>query len=297
MYSRRVQCAVAVLVITAASLVLAGALDPTRQRLLWAVAFILAFGAAFLIALKALKMLAIINDHIATPSLTLQRIAAELHSMQVILNRFPACSLPTSSWSMRFSNLHVLLELLDETKPRTIVEFGSGLSTVMVANWLRAHGNGHLYTFDHDRSWANQTCRCLCRNSLDVYVTMHVCPLVPTETCGVHTTWYSAGKYLEPLQNVDFVIVDGPPGGRAKRLSRLGAIDALKGALSRTCVIVLDDAHRAGEQEVLNMWTKQNPQFSLSIYGESTGLAVLVRRDFDDVIACSPPTTVMQVSE
>ena len=51
--------------------------------------------------------------------------------------------------------LAFLSVLLDETQPRTIVEFGSGESTQVFARWAARHG-GRLVSVEHDRVWVGE---------------------------------------------------------------------------------------------------------------------------------------------
>lgn len=207
-----------------------------------------------------------------------RNLPSELHAMQIILRRFPECSIPTTSWSMRFSNLLTILDLLDTHQPELVVEFGSGMSTLLVAAWMKENSHGKVVSFDHDRNWANVTRRHLIRESLAGYSEVIDAPLTNVASLGQEGEWYDISNHVESISQVDLLIVDGPPAGASeKRLSRLPALDKLYRTLSSSCIVVLDDANRLGEKEVVLRWTEAFSEFSAMTLQSETGLAVLTR--------------------
>lgn len=207
-----------------------------------------------------------------------QHLPSELHAMEVLLERFPQCSIPTSSWSMRFANLLTILDLLDTHRPELVVEFGSGISTLLVAAWMKKAGRGTIVSFDHDEQWACITRRHLVRQDLKGHATVVDAPLARTASFGLTSDWYDLGSQLEHLSEIDLVIVDGPPAGISdKRLSRLPALDKLQLKLAPSCCVVLDDALRPGELEVVNRWVAAFPKFSARMLNSDTGMAILTR--------------------
>ncbi|XZE54248.1 class I SAM-dependent methyltransferase [Planctomycetaceae bacterium SH139] len=207
-----------------------------------------------------------------------QDLAIELHAMQVVLNRFPECKIPTSRWSMRFVNLHVIVDILDRIKPDVVVEFGSGISTLCIASWMRQQGRGHLYSFDHDEDWASLTKRHVTSNQLEDFVTLNFAELAREGSIAKFPGWYQLGTAIDEIDGIDLVVVDGPPAGlKGLELSRLPALPALQSRLSAHAVLVLDDARRNGESTVVERWKNQFPEFNSRVLGETTGIAVLER--------------------
>lgn len=204
-------------------------------------------------------------------------LASELHSMHVILDRFPECTMPTTGWSMRFSNLHAIVDLLDQYRPTCVVEFGSGMSTLCVASWMKQQQRGRIVSFDHDPQWARLTQRYLERHGLTEFSLVHVANLLGDDDSNT-TGWYDITSREDSLGNVDILIVDGPPAGNNdRRLARQPALRRMYKHLSPSAVVLLDDAHRPGEKRVVENWLKEFPEFHLRIVGGITGLAVLTR--------------------
>lgn len=201
----------------------------------------------------------------------------ELHAMQVLMSRFPQLQLPTTGWSMRFANLHQIVQVMDSLRPQTVVEFGSGMTSLCVAAWFKEQGRGRLISFDHDQAWAQLTQNQLERFDLDPYVAMFVSPLSPSAMAPKAPWYHIHSDALEGLA-VDLVIVDGPPAGAVgHEMARLPAMEKLYSHLSDNAVVVLDDANRPGEQRVVLSWLKAYPEFHYELRGGPSGLAVLTR--------------------
>lgn len=220
---------------------------------------------------------------------TAATLTAELHAMYSILQRFPECTLPTSSWSMRFSNLQKVVQLLDKNKPQVVVELGSGISTICIAAWLRQHGSGRLLSFDHDSQWAAATRHELLRQDLGEYAHLHVAPLAAQDVGGHSCTWYNLDPYDKELRNIDMLIVDGPPAGEsADDNSRLAAGIYFGSRLAKEATVLLDDSKRPGEKTIADDWASRLPGFSCASHNSLTGLLVMQRMPCENQAADSP---------
>jgi predicted O-methyltransferase YrrM len=232
-------------------------------------------GAAFRDRLAALKSTMIKQRGDLLISLTLEQ-----HAMHCVLTRFPQCTLPTTGWSMRFANLHAILRLLDEHRPKRIVEFGSGLSTIMIASWLAEQGEGELVSVDHDENWAHGTRREVARHGLsDVARVVHVALGPHTDQqIGQEVAWYADLSRHLPSGTIDFVVVDGPPANASvSRMSRFPALPVLHERLAPEAVLVLDDARRPAESAIVKKWAALFPDFAVRVLPTHSGLAVMQR--------------------
>jgi predicted O-methyltransferase YrrM len=217
------------------------------------------------------------------PQLTTMMCAAELHSMRVVLDRFPECTLPTTTYSMRFANLHAILCALDRLKPKTIVEFGSGMSTIMVAAWLREQKQGQLISFDHDAEWANQTRQLLGQHELTPFGEVIATCLHSTSGTGGEP-WYDTKDKLNGIGEIDVVIVDGPPAGdNGHELSRYPALPVIQERLSDHAIVILDDCDRQGERAITRRWTDEFPEFLFQHVGGITGTGLFEKEPREHV--------------
>ena len=67
-----------------------------------------------------------------------------------------------------------------------------------------------------------------------------------------------------PDREIDLLLVDGPPGyGEGMERSRYPALPALEPRLAPGAMVVLDDASRPGEREIIERWTELGWRFGV----------------------------------
>lgn len=121
-----------------------------------------------------------------------------------------------------------------------VVEAGSGLSTVLLDRVLRPQQR--LLSLEHSATWVHRT-NASCRFRDPVVL----CPLV--ESAGYD--WYALPAVTGEL-DVGLFVCDGPPA--STRGGRYGALPELRGVLRPGATVLLDDAHRPAEAEILSRW-------------------------------------------
>ena len=165
--------------------------------------------------------------------------------------------LPWSDWSMRPETIVTILDELSAHRRTNVVELGSGVSTVYIAAQLRQI-SGRVRAVEHDAAWAR-----VIEDRLDVaglggHAELLVAPLEHTDLALDQTTWYAAGTLaLLRDEPIDALIVDGPPGGPDRPLSRYPALPFFIDALGPNALVVLDDVTRPGEREILDRWESE----------------------------------------
>ncbi len=168
-------------------------------------------------------------------------------------------TLPWSPWALFPVDLLDILTTIESTDAETIVECGSGISTVYIARTLRSRGNGHLFSLEHDERWADLVSGLLRRSGLTEFATIVAAPLCDIEVEGRNMQWYELPDgFLHELPSIDVLLVDGPPGYIAPEI-RFPALPILWDHLSSDATIFLDDAHRDEEQRILGHWLKRFP--------------------------------------
>ncbi len=126
-----------------------------------------------------------------------------------------------------------------------ILECGSGLSTLLMA--ILTHKKGiPIYALENHSGWFERMNTTMARYGFD-QVTIVQAPL---RDFGEYD-WYSFDKSILP-SNIDLVICDGPPGNI--KGSRYGLVPEVHEYLSNECRILLDDANRKNEKQVLENW-------------------------------------------
>ncbi|MCH8561209.1 O-methyltransferase [Nesterenkonia sp. DZ6] len=161
---------------------------------------------------------------------------------------------PTGGYALDAQALLHLLHLIRTKRPRQILELGSGTSTIWMAYLCRELGI-QLVSLDHLEGYAARTREGLQRHGLEDIVDLRVAPLQTYDLEGKTFEWYSSEAFAD-LDQIDFVIVDGPPESTGPR-ARFPAVPVLWDRLSDRASVVLDDTHRAGEVAILKSWRSQ----------------------------------------
>ncbi|HET7315119.1 class I SAM-dependent methyltransferase [Salinisphaera sp.] len=173
----------------------------------------------------------------------------------------------------------LLVDLIDEHRPRVIVEFGGGSSTLVCAYRASQATNCGIHSYDHDDSFAQRTREQLQKHGLDSHAEIHYEPLRPSQfldDAGEVIEWYGGGSIENLPADIDMIVVDGPPS-HLNPWARYPSLPAVYDKLSPDCLLILDDAARKSEQQVVERWLKEFPEFRLQSPSTEKGAAVLVR--------------------
>lgn len=195
------------------------------------------------------------------------RHAEDLHAWQVLRPLLDEGNyLPWSTGAMRPAGLVLVCNEIVHRGTTRIVECGSGVSTVILARLLRQRGGGAIVALEHDARWAALVTDMLRRETLvDVARVVHA----PLED---DPPWYARSALTQMPDDVDLLVVDGPPADApGQGLRRAPALAAFGPRLTKTATVVLDDVNRPGEREVLTAWESETSwRFSVD---EAAGVA------------------------
>ena len=196
----------------------------------------------------------------------LRRSGAEQHSRSVreiealidIRNLIPArTTMPsTQGWAASPLTVSALVREIIDTEPATVVEIGSGGSSVWVGYCLERHGHGRCISLDHDEEYAARTRAEVARHGLTKYVDVVHAPLVDVEVAGEKFRWYDLSE-VEGLHDIDIVFVDGPPGTTGP-LARYPALPLLRERCAPGARFILDDAARPDERAIVQRWVREH---------------------------------------
>jgi len=158
---------------------------------------------------------------------------------------------PTRAFSATPDFLAELVHAIDRTAAETVVELGSGISTIVMARRLQQAGRGRLITLEHLARYAEATRAELAAYGLEDLATVLDAPLVD---CVIDTEtwpWYELGPGVP--ERIDVLVVDGPPG-TTRPLARYPALPLLRDRLAPGAQVLLDDGDRIDEREVARRW-------------------------------------------
>ncbi|WP_207481931.1 O-methyltransferase [Arenibaculum pallidiluteum] len=168
-------------------------------------------------------------------------------------------------WAASHGLLYLLTRAFQELPVTRALEFGAGQTTVLLDRLrTRCRPAAEIVTVEHDPEWAAEVGRRVGHQVL----------LVPTTGTG---TRHGAGFYgpdLIPPGPFDLMILDGPPAhAHADRLARTGFADVFLDRLADDFVIIIDDAERKGERQLVRMVRQRLGAAGIS-FGESEVIAL-----------------------
>lgn len=170
-------------------------------------------------------------------------------------------------WALDRHTGEELAGYLDRVQPRTVVEFGSGMSTILLAEYASRTG-ASVTSVEHLKRYGDNTHAALAARGLGGYVDLRVRSLTGITTPAGVLPWYGAGLPT----NIDLALVDGPPG----KIGRHAALFALHPLLNPDgWQVWLDDADRPGEQDCLALWAAHFPALHFRPVPTPKGLTVI----------------------
>lgn len=207
---------------------------------------------------------------------TVRHSTNEIEALVQIFSKFSGSQHPmprTGGWAIDAQGLGQLISLVEQRQPQRILEFGSGASTVWLGYLTRAYG-GKVVAVDHLQEYFEKTRRAIELHGIENQVELRLAPLEDTYCDDGNYQWYSS-EAIQDLSDIDMVIVDGPPAGTGPK-ARYPAVPKVFDALGPRATIILDDAHRPDEKEIVEAWCSQHPELTILNVGVP-GLAVLQR--------------------
>jgi len=171
-----------------------------------------------------------------------------------------------------------LVGLIRETRPRVIVELGSGVSTLIAAYCIKQNGQGVIVSLEQDARYAEVTRKALADRGLhDVARVIHA-PLREVPLNGRRWLWYDTDT-ISSLDSIDLLVVDGPlQEGQTGRMLRYPALPLLHTRLGPRAVVLLDDADREDERRVVDLWKEEFPQLDRQYVPSEKGTVILKKR-------------------
>lgn len=211
------------------------------------------------------------------------RLYAQLESLSWLQRRLKINGQlpPLRGWA---TSPDVLLRLhthIMSTRPCVVVEFGSGASTLVIADALRQNEIGKLVSIEHSDHYGAQTLDTLRAEYLEGWVDLRIGELeawdrehLNPEDAEKPSRWYPL-SLLEEIEHVDLLWVDGPPASTCQ-FSRYPALPVLCDKLTPNAEVWMDDTIRQEERDICERWAADHG-FELEYYQLEKGLGRLTR--------------------
>ncbi|MEV7005545.1 class I SAM-dependent methyltransferase [Streptosporangium sp. NPDC051022] len=181
---------------------------------------------------------------------------------------------PLRGWAASPDVLRMMAGWILRTHPKTIVECGSGSSSVWMG-YLAERIGATIIALEHDPRYAEASRDLVRAHGLSGVVEVRDAPLQPWESEGRTYPWYSLDA-LDDIEDVGLVFVDGPPGDTGPD-ARYPALPLLLPRCAEQVAIFLDDAAREGDRAVSDHWAARFPEVVRTVHAAEKGLDVFVR--------------------
>lgn len=179
---------------------------------------------------------------------------------------------PLRAWAGSPDFLLELAQRVLRWRPEVIVECSSGASSVVAARCCQLNGTGHVYSLEHEPVFAEATRAHLREQGLEAWATIIDAPLQAIDLEGVGYSWYALDGLPDRL--IEVLVVDGPPAALGP-MARYPAGPKLLPRLAPDAFVLVDDADREGEQQMVRLWQTAFPALKANHVTAEKGLVIL----------------------
>jgi predicted O-methyltransferase YrrM len=170
-------------------------------------------------------------------------------------------------WPVEEQFARYLIYKIITHRPVNVVEFGGGLSSLIILKTLKKLGlDSTLTSFDSNKNFLDNTENLL--KAEEVYdenkVKLVFAPIKNLKIGNNFYKWYDVSKIKFDFDKIDLLFVDGPIGSSCKN-ARYPMLNVMKKYLKKGSVVVLHDSKRPDEVEIVEMWKKENSEI-VNIY-------------------------------
>jgi predicted O-methyltransferase YrrM len=168
-------------------------------------------------------------------------------------------------WNIGEAAFSLIVDLIDKYAARTILEFGSGKSTIRMA--LEFPG-AEIHAIEHNEEYFKMVKQMGIDHEVQADLALHLVPL------GADNGYDISG--LDLPEEFDFIFIDGPPsnvnGGRFKAMEDAVRLVKLGG------LIVMNDVRHGPEQEAARIAMSDDDEYAFEYRNVSVGHGVAVLR-------------------
>ena len=169
--------------------------------------------------------------------------------------------LPVTSSALHSFSLATVLNDITINNRQNILEFGCGVSTIVIAKYLQIFDlPGKIYSVEEDKNWVNFLQKKMISEKLEDKVELIFAPI--ETNVQTQKKWYAADfieRFIAEKTVFDLLIIDGPQAWRPADFEiRKNVPDAVFGLLAEKFSLYLDDTNRKGEARAVKEWSKKH---------------------------------------
>lgn len=152
-------------------------------------------------------------------------------------------------WAVGYPYLYVMYRILNEIRPKRILELGLGQSTRMIGQYVSSHENVEHFVVEHDLEWIDffQRDFSLSVHSQIIQLDLAMEPYKEVADVRVYKEFVERFKD----QKFDFICIDAPYGGDMTQYARVDVLKILPGCLAENFIVMIDDSMRLGEKQTI----------------------------------------------
>lgn len=156
-------------------------------------------------------------------------------------------------WRLEKDACQFIGKYCETFKPRRVLEFGSGLSTLILAHEASRGNVEKVWSIDHMLDFPGHPAKALTDRGNARFVMLHRFPITLRYSAGKLFQFYKIPRsLLREIVSLDLLIIDGPPYFFNGREAALYVVHPL---LTRKALVIMDDARRKNrEQAYLGNW-------------------------------------------
>ena len=154
-------------------------------------------------------------------------------------------------WAVGYQYLYVVYRILNEVKPKSILELGLGQSTRLLGQYAAHNPEVRHTVVEHDLDWIQffQQDFGLSKNSQIVQLEREYKQFKEDD----RVLAFSNFKETFAGQKFDFISIDAPLGGEAIVYARIDILDLIPDCLAESFMIIMDDYNRQGEKNMVKV--------------------------------------------
>ena len=145
-------------------------------------------------------------------------------------------NLSLSGWAIGYPFAYILYRVLDDFKPKKILELGLGQSTKITCDYVNSHKNIIHDIVDHNQEWID-----FFKENYDISKCqhMHLLENYKKEYNGTKLNAYKKFKTEFSKSKFDLIVIDGPVES-GQEYSRMEVLDIVLSCLEKSFVILLE---------------------------------------------------------
>ena len=158
-------------------------------------------------------------------------------------------------WGAGYQALYVMYRVLNEVRPKRILELGLGQSTRMIAQYAATYENVEHIVIEHDSKW------------IEFFINdFHLSERTKILQLELDMISYKDAESVRVYKDIheslidkkfDFIFIDAPLGGDMKRYARIDVLQMIPSCLAHDFIVLMDDSDRIGEYNTISEMEKK----------------------------------------